>query len=116
MTAFVTDSVGRICQECGQEHKRDGRFCGIPCKSRFNNRRQTRGAELYDAAMTARKTGDAGAQEYVDRLLDIWLSDDRKSGRASFRHVVPGGKAGDARSNTKARRPQVDVYKIRAGR
>lgn len=33
---------------------RGKRFCGQPCRLRFNNRRLQRGAELYDLFMTMR--------------------------------------------------------------
>lgn len=46
-----------VCRECGQpfEAKRTTRqFCGPACRSGFNNRKATRGAQLYDLVMSMR--------------------------------------------------------------
>ncbi len=47
----------RQCKECGKQFeakRQDAVFCGSGCRLRFNNRRITRGAELYDLVMEMR--------------------------------------------------------------
>jgi len=46
--------VNTECLECGQPFKArayGADFCGAACKQKFNNRRATRGALLYDLTM-----------------------------------------------------------------
>lgn len=59
----------RSCQVCGKEFdtaRHQARFCGDPCKIKFNNIRRTRGAVLYDFFMMMRY--DRAAAE----KLDVW--------------------------------------------
>jgi hypothetical protein len=45
------------CLECGKSFGRSNRvaeFCGTPCRKAWNNRRMTRGAEIYDLFMMTR--------------------------------------------------------------
>ncbi len=47
----------KVCQECGVEFEAKtsrARFCATSCRTRFNNRRKERGAELYDLFMPHR--------------------------------------------------------------
>lgn len=46
--------AARVCRECGkpfQARHRSSLFDSVACKQRWNNRRQQRGAELYDFVM-----------------------------------------------------------------
>jgi hypothetical protein len=59
----------RICSECGVEFRaamKHADFCGTACRKLFNNRRLTRGAELYDLIMVLRF--DRGPAQ----LLKVW--------------------------------------------
>ncbi len=81
----------RPCLECGAPHARAGLFCGAPCRASFNNRRQQRGAVLYDLWMalrfdrTARGVGDAWRA--MCRAASAWRDEDRRrrDGRKSWR-------------------------------
>lgn len=73
--------LNRECRECGKSFKpvsRRSLFCGVPCKQTWNNRRQARGAELYDFVMH-RQTG------IVSRLADAYVTADKnlRAGRPS---------------------------------
>lgn len=53
--------ANRVCAECGGSITvKPGyrgpvvKFCSAPCRKAFNNRRMTRGAELYDILMSGR--------------------------------------------------------------
>lgn len=74
----------RHCAECGTEFKsktRHGEFCQKQCKTDFNNRRRTRGAQLYDFFMTNRyerqKANDLDLWSCMCALAAEWYSDDK---------------------------------------
>lgn len=81
-----------LCLECAYPlegaHKR---FCNNRCRSRFNNRRQTRGAQLYDLYMAHRFDRTVAKDLNVLTMLNRLASDFRqldsreRNGRASWR-------------------------------
>lgn len=91
---------GRRCAECGEpygatSHNRPfrvTRFCSERCKRTFNNRRMTRGAPLYDAAMRWRKERTPGAFTDLCHLLSGWIGDDaeERAGLPSYNHYRNG--------------------------
>ncbi len=85
-----------ICQECGQEFEsvRDhAAFCSAGCRKAFNNRRATRGAELYDMFMALRYERPLakalGIWSVICRAAEIWRDEDRgaRAGRKSWGDV-----------------------------
>lgn len=79
------------CPECGAEfqpQRSSAHFCSTACRKAFNNRRMTRGAELYDLFMAMRYArGWAKAQgiwQLVCRLAAEWRAEDDGAGRESF--------------------------------
>lgn len=81
------------CAECGAtfEAKRDhAAFCSDGCRKAFNNRRMTRGAELYDLFMAVRyERGLAkllGLWTVICRAAELWRDEDRgeRDGRKSW--------------------------------
>jgi hypothetical protein len=90
----MTTRLG-ACLECGCSFEfRDTRpreFCRARCRKRWNNRRMTRGAELYDLYM-AHRFDRANAQELgvfqaINRLASNYRQEDNveRSGRRSWR-------------------------------
>lgn len=83
----------RICLECGsryQAKRAPGVFCCTAHRRNFNNRRQARGAELYDLFMACRfereAAEQAGAWNFMCRMAaDYKASDDAsRAGRRSW--------------------------------
>jgi hypothetical protein len=86
------------CRECGVAHNTPRylkAFCSDTCKRNFNNRRQQRGAQLYDAMMIAgyesnERIKEAGvpAKAHVigAALMKSWIEEDAKArgGRPSW--------------------------------
>tara|TARA_Y100001001_G_C7844625_1_gene251874 strand:+ start:140 stop:451 length:312 start_codon:yes stop_codon:yes gene_type:complete len=81
------------CAECDTTFapkKASSRFCSSPCRKTWNNRRATRGAQLYDAFMSLRYDR-AGAEaagldyKFVCRMGEMFHAED--AGRKSFRDV-----------------------------
>lgn len=81
------------CRECGAgfEPGRAGAlFCSAPCRQAFHNRRQERGAELYDLFMLHRCERPVGrrlrAFFIMCRLASRWRAQDRRErdGRPSW--------------------------------
>lgn len=108
----------RVCPECGIEFQltkpqRVSRtFCSTECRLAFNNRRQSRGAELYDLFMALRyERGVAKARGYWTLICKMghwwreadfrerggrpsWIVGSNDSGRyAQYRAVVLVGSA-----------------------
>lgn len=81
------------CAECGQDTTAKGRFCSVPCKDAFNNRRKARGAELYDFFMDLRFSRDVakstGLWQKACRLAANWREEDERerAGRRSWRRT-----------------------------
>lgn len=79
------------CLECGAGHGRKGEFCSTPCRTGFNNRRKSRGAEFYDLYMAHRFDRDEakrlGVMTAINRLASIFREEDqkRRTGRRSWR-------------------------------
>jgi hypothetical protein len=72
----------RTCAECGKEFSTPNsgrRFCGLACKRVFNNRRQRRGAQVYDLVMLGGI--DARLDERLAECVKLWRADDAKHGR-----------------------------------
>lgn len=62
----------RTCEECGTPYgssEAHSQFCGTQCRRDFNNRRATRGAELYDLFMELRFNRKGAQKMGVWRLL-----------------------------------------------
>jgi hypothetical protein len=85
----------RTCVECGTPYgaaQAHGEFCGPACRKAFNNRRQLRGAELYDLVMAWRCERTLAASMKVLRAIcrlaaDFRAADRReRPGRRSWRH------------------------------
>lgn len=86
----------RSCMECGLPlPERTGRkggqvakFCSAACRQRFNNRRATRGAELYDFYLSSRyqRATHGGNIAIMNQMANIWREDDKKNrdGRPSW--------------------------------
>lgn len=83
----------RVCAECGTEFvpgKRHGEFCKEECRIRFRNRRNTRGAALYDMMMAHRfERGRVDADEIRSAMytfVSLWREEDKaeREGRQSW--------------------------------
>ena len=101
LDAFPKPIIARVMPSNGGDdastacHGRPGRsaeFCCRECRSAFNNRRASRGAELYDLYMTARFDRPLAAKlkvwGWLARLATAYRDDDRREreGRPSWRH------------------------------
>lgn len=73
------------CKECAEPTgKPNGvKFCSKACGKAFNNRRMTRGALIYDLAMTMRKDRETGAFGNLCHQIGLFLAADREEGRVS---------------------------------
>jgi hypothetical protein len=84
----VRDVTTGICRECKVkfEARRASReFCCIACRQRFNNRRMTRGLQIYDFAMEWRDDRtDTTALTLLCRLLAKFKDEDSRAGRVSW--------------------------------
>lgn len=78
------------CAECGGEFKRgksaEQEFCSSECRVTFNNRRKTRGADLYDLFMTLAydRKNRKGVWTAMSRMAKAWHEEDKAAGRKSF--------------------------------
>ena len=80
-----------VCRECGSPT--GGEFCKPPskCKTKWNNRRKSRGAVLYDLLMSQRFDREAAEADHIwtlaCRQMADWRVDDnrRRGGRLSWR-------------------------------
>lgn len=118
---MTTRQFQRTCTECGALHvaaAKHADFCGAPCRKAFNNRRLTRGAELYDLVMVLRhERGVARAMKVwglICRLAQGFREEDHRerAGRKSWRsaHAVMERRPylrATVVSNTTWRRPAV---------
>ncbi len=90
------------CRECGAKFvatRSDAEFCpGASCRRDWNNRRQQRGAELYDVFMTIRHERQLTEKMKEDgfnlwtaacRLAMYWKDEDvrDRGGRRSYQYV-----------------------------
>jgi hypothetical protein len=93
----------RCCCECGSPLKgpsaegsnkpargrKQSKVCSTLCKATWNNRRKTRGAELYDLWMAMRyEREDAkalGVWKEMCRMSEQWMDDDKAEGRVERR-------------------------------
>ena len=81
----------KSCVECGGAFNavsrktaagvNKSRFCGTPCRKKFNNRRMVRGAILYDLSMTMRKDRKDGSFGDLCHQISLFLAADREAGR-----------------------------------
>jgi hypothetical protein len=82
------DVTTGICRECNAkfEARRASReFCCNACRQQFNNRRMTRGLEIYDFAMAWRDDRtDTMALTLLCRLLAEFKDEDSRAGRVSW--------------------------------
>lgn len=63
------------CRECGdpfEAARADAAFCSTPCRRDWNNRRQKRGAELYDVFMFLRHERKTTAALQEDPGINLW--------------------------------------------
>jgi hypothetical protein len=81
-------SVGR-CRECGRElHASRAAFCETACRRAFNNRKASRGAQLYDLIMALRLDRNAAAEAgvffLICRMIKKFANEDALAGRCSW--------------------------------
>lgn len=82
----------RCCRECNtplpETLKPNATFCGVPCKANWNNRRKSRGSDLYDLWMAMRYERDDAKSlsvwEEMCRLSEGWRDEDRDAGIVSY--------------------------------
>ena len=83
----------KTCLECGSKYvakRAAGVFCCTAHRRDFNNRRQARGAELYDLFMACRFEREAaensGAWNFMCRMAANYKAEDdaKRSGRRSW--------------------------------
>lgn len=108
LNASSAASQGRECLECGaayQADKQTSQFCAAACRRTYNNRRQTRGAELYDLFMAHRFDRDNARSLHVlsmlNRLASIYREDDRRE-RAGRRSWTPPDVVADRAPHLRA--------------
>lgn len=86
-------SWDRTCRECGAAFKavrKAGAFCTPACRTNWSNRRNMRGAQLYDLYMAHRfereAATEAGALAIMNRLAADWRDEDnrQRGGRKSW--------------------------------
>lgn len=72
-----------VCQECGtpfEGKRREAVFCSDDCRRAWNNRRQQRGAQLYDLFMCNRYERARGSKlklfVLMCRLAARWYAED----------------------------------------
>jgi hypothetical protein len=84
------------CLECGEVFARvrpEAEFCGRTCVRAWNNRRMTRGAEIYDLIMTIRYDREKATLfkvwRTINRLAALFRDEDRdrRGGRRSWRRI-----------------------------
>ena len=76
-----------LCPECGerfQTARLDQHFCSKPCRKAWNNRRQTRGAQIYDLAMKYRDQRSKGDFADLTHLIDRFLREDKAADRKTY--------------------------------
>ncbi len=83
----------RRCDECGVlippygktgKSKTSKRFCSTKCKGRYNNRRATRGASIYDLAMAWRRDRTKEGLSDLCHQIGIFLRHDVSDERQTF--------------------------------
>ena len=81
------------CDECGVfappsneigKHRASKRFCSKKCKGKYNNRRATRGAAIYDLGMLWRRDRTKEALSDLCHQIGIFLRQDVWDGRQTF--------------------------------
>jgi len=86
----------RICLECGKEFsagRADAEFCCRACIRAWNNRRMTRGAEVFDLLMVHRYQRDIASRfkvwRTINRLAAKYRDEDiaERGGRRSWRRL-----------------------------
>ena len=91
------DGGSRRCLECGEPFSSPARaaeFCCAACRRGWNNRRATRGAELFDLYMAHRFDRAEAARAHVmtlmNRLVSDWRHEDhaRRNGRRSWQRLA----------------------------
>lgn len=97
----------KTCMECGrqmpQKVRRQGsepKFCGSTCRKTFNNRRMTRGAEMFDYVMSGRFERDTHGglwRPVLSQMATRFRDQDKRdrNGRQSWHTPDP---LGDPRS------------------
>jgi hypothetical protein len=77
-----------ICRECRakfEARRSTKEFCCTACRQVFNNRKRTRGAEIYDFAMEWRDDrSDTTALTLLCRVLAKFKEEDDRAGRRSW--------------------------------
>ena len=86
-------AYNKTCLECGSKYvakRMAGVFCKDECRRDFNNRRQARGAEIYDLFMASRfdrtAAEEAGVWNFMCRMAADYKADDndKRAGRRSW--------------------------------
>jgi len=90
----TTSTRKRSCVVCGASYeakRKDAEYCSPSCRIEFNNRRTTRGQQLYDLMMINRHDRDLAKKARVlfliTRLCMYWKYEDNRerAGRRSWR-------------------------------
>lgn len=84
----------RHCQECGSVYtarKSHARFCSTVCRKLHNNRRATRGAELYDYYMAMRfeRATHGGSIAIMNQMASNWRETDKRERDGRFSWAMP---------------------------
>lgn len=85
-------NINRECRECGGSfvaRQHNALFCSGVCRTAFNNRRQQRGAEMYDFVMEMTITREASLAETLENLIASYLKTDHdlRAGRPSWQPI-----------------------------
>lgn len=98
----MTKKQVRCCRECSSplaapsstgsnrpKKARDhAKFCSTKCKTDWNNRRKSRGADIYDLWMAMRYCREEakvlGVWKEMCRLSEQWNAEDKAAGRVTF--------------------------------
>lgn len=71
-------------KKAGQAGRKASKFCCTQCRHKFHARRASRGAILYDLAMTMRKKRRKDGFGNFCHQISLFLQQDREDGRQSF--------------------------------
>lgn len=101
------------CLECGKaiaatQTAGNRKFCCTPCRTRFNRRRQVRGAQLYDFFMAQRYERDRAAHLGIDRTFlarigEMFRAEDneQRDGRQSWQDPADAHEASASQINAR---------------
>jgi hypothetical protein len=85
----VTTGICRECKTKFEARRASKEFCCTACRQRFNNRRMTRGVEIYDLAMQWRDDrADTAALTLLCRMLAKFKDEDSRAARVSWNRTA----------------------------